>query len=216
MKTFVRLIRRYVLAAVGIVLLLLFSGVAVLGWLGWQEGCRLPQREYSSSEIADSMVETAEGLAFGGRTHPAGVDEWLRVGDGAGRCGKHPLELRPAAGTGPCLHSRRYRQICPLVSGRLPGVLLDRTLWTVRHRAAKGEPVEVQHLQLTGLCPEHGAGAPGSSAGNAAAGSGALLLAELAGGQSGWRPWQTVWKRWRRGRPFNCLRMVLPGNWQKS
>ena len=37
MKTFVRLIRRYVLAAVGIVLLLLFSGVAVLGWLGWQE-----------------------------------------------------------------------------------------------------------------------------------------------------------------------------------
>ena len=47
MKTFVRLIRRYVLAAVGIVLLLLFSGVAVLGWLGWQEGCRLPQREYS-------------------------------------------------------------------------------------------------------------------------------------------------------------------------
>lgn len=42
MKTFVRLIRRYVLAAVGIVLLLLFSGVAVLGWLGWQEAaaCR--------------------------------------------------------------------------------------------------------------------------------------------------------------------------------
>ena len=33
MKTFVRLIRRYVLAAGGIVLLLLFSGVAVLGWL---------------------------------------------------------------------------------------------------------------------------------------------------------------------------------------
>lgn len=40
MKTFVRLIRRYVLAAVGIVLLLLFSGVAMLGWLGWQESCR--------------------------------------------------------------------------------------------------------------------------------------------------------------------------------
>ena len=40
MKTFVRLIRRYVLAAVGIVLLLLFSGVAVLGWLGWQEKFR--------------------------------------------------------------------------------------------------------------------------------------------------------------------------------
>lgn len=74
MKTFVRLIRRYVLAAVGIVLLLLFSGVAVLGWLGWQEGCRLPQREYSSSEIADSMVETAEGLAFGTERTP---QEWM-------------------------------------------------------------------------------------------------------------------------------------------
>ena len=74
MKTFVRLIRRYVLAAVGIVLLLLFSGVAVLGWLGWQEGCRLPQREYSSSEIADSMVETAEGLAFGAEHTP---QEWM-------------------------------------------------------------------------------------------------------------------------------------------
>lgn len=74
MKTFVRLIRRYVLAAVGIVLLLLFSGVAVLGWLGWHEGCRLPQREYSSSEIADSMVETAEGLAFGAECTP---QEWM-------------------------------------------------------------------------------------------------------------------------------------------
>lgn len=74
MKTFVRLIRRYVLAAVGIVLLLLFSGVAVLGWLGWQEGCRLPQREYSSSEIADSMVETTEGLAFGAERTP---QEWM-------------------------------------------------------------------------------------------------------------------------------------------
>ena len=52
MKTFVRLIRRYVLAAVGIVLLLLFSGVAVLGWLGWQEGCRLPQRELSLIHIS--------------------------------------------------------------------------------------------------------------------------------------------------------------------
>ena len=74
MKTFVRLIRRYVLAAVGIVLLLLFSGVAVMGWLGWQESCRLPQREYSSSEIADSMVETAEGLAFGAERTP---QEWM-------------------------------------------------------------------------------------------------------------------------------------------
>ena len=38
------------------------------------EGCRLPQREYSSSEIADSMVETAEGLAFGAERTP---QEWM-------------------------------------------------------------------------------------------------------------------------------------------
>ena len=68
MKTFARLIRRYVLAAVGVVLLLLFSGVALLGWLGWQEGRRLPQREYASSEIADAMVETADGWRWGQRT----------------------------------------------------------------------------------------------------------------------------------------------------
>lgn len=46
----------------------------VRGWLGWQEGCRLPQREYSSSEIADSMVETTEGLAFGAERTP---QEWM-------------------------------------------------------------------------------------------------------------------------------------------
>ena len=34
----------------------------------------LPQREYSSSEIADSMVETAEGLAFGAERTP---QEWM-------------------------------------------------------------------------------------------------------------------------------------------
>mgnify|MGYP000845766173 CR=1 FL=1 len=74
MKTFARLIRRYVLAAVGVVLLLLFSGVALLGWLGWQEGHRLPQREYASSEIADAMVETADGLALGAAHTP---QEWM-------------------------------------------------------------------------------------------------------------------------------------------
>ena len=137
MKTFVRLIRRYVLAAVGIVLLLLFSGVAVLGWLGWQESCRLPQREYPPARSRDSMVETAEGLPLG-QNAPAGMwmngYEWAMVLDDV----ETSAELRPAAGTEPCLHSRRYRPICPLVSGGLPGVLLDGTLRAVRHRSAKG------------------------------------------------------------------------------
>lgn len=66
MKTFVRLIRRYVLAAVGIVLLLVF--------LGWQETTHLPQRTYASSEIADAMVETPAGLALGAAHTP---EEWM-------------------------------------------------------------------------------------------------------------------------------------------
>ena len=49
MKTFVRLIRRYVLAAVGIVLLLVFLGLGLLVFLGWQETTHLPQRTYAVS-----------------------------------------------------------------------------------------------------------------------------------------------------------------------
>ena len=74
MKTFVRLIRRYLLAAVGTVLLLVFLCIGLLGWLGWQEGKQLPQREYASSEIADAMVQTPVGLAFGTEHTP---EEWM-------------------------------------------------------------------------------------------------------------------------------------------
>ena len=74
MKTFVRLIRRYVLAAVGIVLLLVFLGLGLLVFLGWQESTHLPQRTYASSEIADAMVETPAGLALGAAHTP---EEWM-------------------------------------------------------------------------------------------------------------------------------------------
>lgn len=74
MKTFVRLIRRYVLAAVGIVLLLVFLGLGLLVLLGWQETTHLPQRTYASSEIADAMVETPAGLALGAAHTP---EEWM-------------------------------------------------------------------------------------------------------------------------------------------
>lgn len=74
MKTFVRLIRRYVLAAVGVVLLLVFLGMGLLVWLGWQNGVYLPKRTYSSSKIADSMVQTSDGLAFGTEHTP---EEWM-------------------------------------------------------------------------------------------------------------------------------------------
>ena len=73
MKTFSRLLRRYLLAAVGIVLLMFVLGTSVLGWVLWREGQR-PQREYSYSNIADSMVQTADGLAFGPQHTP---EEWM-------------------------------------------------------------------------------------------------------------------------------------------
>ena len=74
MKTFVRLIRRYVLAAVGVVLLLLFVGVGLLLWLGWQEGSSLPQRAYSSGRVAEALEETAQGLQFVPEHTP---EEWM-------------------------------------------------------------------------------------------------------------------------------------------
>ena len=74
MKTFARLIRRYLLAAVGIVLLLVFLCIGLFGWLGWKQGTQLPQRNYTSSEIADAIVETPAGLALG-TTHTP--EEWM-------------------------------------------------------------------------------------------------------------------------------------------
>ena len=74
MKTFVRLIRRYVLAAVGVVLLLVFLSIGLLVWLGWQNGIYLPQHTYSSGKIADSMVQTADGFSFGAEHTP---EEWM-------------------------------------------------------------------------------------------------------------------------------------------
>lgn len=74
MKTFVRLIRRYLLTAVGVMLLLVTVGIGLLAYLGWQESQRTIQRDYSVEEIADSMVRTEAGLAFGPE-HPA--ERWM-------------------------------------------------------------------------------------------------------------------------------------------
>ena len=56
MKTFIRLIRRYVLTAIAVVLLFLFLGIGMIVWISWREGSRLPQQEYTASKIADSMA----------------------------------------------------------------------------------------------------------------------------------------------------------------
>lgn len=74
MKTFVRLIRRYVLAAVSIVVLLLFLGIGLIAWLGWREGQRLPRQTYDSTVIADAMIKTEDTLLFGAEHTP---EEWM-------------------------------------------------------------------------------------------------------------------------------------------
>ena len=74
MKTFGRLIRRYLLAAAGIVLLLVMLVIAFIGRLVWQESSRGPQWEYAMGNIAESMVQTDEGLAFGPEHAP---EEWM-------------------------------------------------------------------------------------------------------------------------------------------
>lgn len=38
MKTFIRLIRRYVLTAIAVVLLFLFLGIGMIVWISWREG----------------------------------------------------------------------------------------------------------------------------------------------------------------------------------
>lgn len=74
MKSFVRLLRRYVLAAVACVLLLIFIGIGVLVWLGFRENDRNPWREHSSGKIADAMVESVDGFSFGEEYTP---EEWM-------------------------------------------------------------------------------------------------------------------------------------------
>lgn len=74
MKTFIRLIRRYVLTAIAVVLLFLFLGTGMIVWISWREGSRLPQQEYTASKIADSMAENKNGLSFGSAHTP---QEWM-------------------------------------------------------------------------------------------------------------------------------------------
>ena len=74
MKSFVKLLRRYVLAAVVCVLLLIFTGIGVLVWLGFRENDRNPWREHSSGKIADAMVESVDGFSFGEEYTP---EEWM-------------------------------------------------------------------------------------------------------------------------------------------
>ena len=74
MKTFSRLIRRYVLAAAGIMALLLLLTVGIVAWIGWREGNRNLQREFDSGVIAEAMVRSDTGLDFGPEHTP---EDWM-------------------------------------------------------------------------------------------------------------------------------------------
>lgn len=74
MKEFARLIRRYILAAVGIVFLMVCLSFGVLIWIGWRENVRRPIQEYSYGKIADALVETEDGFSFGEEHLP---EEWM-------------------------------------------------------------------------------------------------------------------------------------------
>ena len=88
MKTFIRLIRRSMLAAAVAALLAAALGVLVLGGLLWRESKRNAPNQYASQQIAQNMVQTESGLALGAQYTPAqwmqGY-EWAMVLDDAGQ-----------------------------------------------------------------------------------------------------------------------------------
>ena len=55
MKTFSRLIRRYVLAAAGIIAMLITFTISLIVWIGWRESNRNMQREFDSGAIAQEI-----------------------------------------------------------------------------------------------------------------------------------------------------------------
>lgn len=75
MKTFGRLIRRYVLAIAVLVLLLAGLGAGLLGWLGWRYTVQYQAQPHTSSEIAAAMVQKDGQLDFGPAYTP---EQWMQ------------------------------------------------------------------------------------------------------------------------------------------
>ena len=77
MKTFTRLIRRYVLATAGVILLILALGIGFLGWLVWRNGGeeRAYYSQNYSQNVASSMVCAEDGTLDFGPGYTA--EEWM-------------------------------------------------------------------------------------------------------------------------------------------
>ena len=56
MKTFSRLIRRYVLAAAGIIAMLITFTIGLIVWIGWRESNRNMQMEIDSVDISQAIL----------------------------------------------------------------------------------------------------------------------------------------------------------------
>lgn len=146
MKTFARLIRRYVLALTALTLVLAGLGVALLGWLGWQYTTHYQDQPYTSGEIAAAMVQQEGELDFG----PAHTPEqwmqgyaWAMVLDDGGQViwrYQLPPELdHPYTASEIAAFSRWYLDEWPVlcwveeyglfVIGQAPGTLWKRNLY---------------------------------------------------------------------------------------
>ena len=148
MKTFVRLVRRYVLLAVGISLLLILLALAMLIWLTVRFGSRWQEQfDYSYSEIADHLQQDADGNFFFDEKDAAfwmNGYAWAMVLDDNGQViwqYQLPEDL-----------NRHYadRVFCPLVSGGLSGILSGADIWIAGVGNAAGQYMEIQLLDLPG------------------------------------------------------------------
>ena len=108
------------------------------------------------------------------------MDGRLLLGHGAGRRRPGDLELCTAPDARPPLHLQRCGPVLALVSGRLPGLLLDGGLRAVRGRYGAGQHVEVHGLHLAGDADRHCRVPPPLPAWDAGGRAGRLLSAQLA------------------------------------
>lgn len=122
MKTFARLIRRYVLAAVAISLLLVVLAVAAFLWISLRFGLRWQEQfHYSASEIADNLQRNAQGNFYFKELDAEewmGGYAWAMVLDDAGQIiwqYQLPQELNHAyTASEVAVFSRRYLEDYPV------------------------------------------------------------------------------------------------------
>lgn len=84
MKTFTRMIGRYVLATAAVVLLVVGLLLGAVVYLGLHYGEAADSRVRIGT-LAEALIPYSRRLAAGPRPHARGLAAGLRLGDGAGR-----------------------------------------------------------------------------------------------------------------------------------